>query len=314
MMSFMQKDMREESKENRSRMEELQKKKKAEAEAEKKKAEDADGIIKMPKVVFRLKHGTQNKVEIVEFEGIEKCDGAPVIVGLPGSGLASAVASGYMSKQLGLPVVAVLRVPSLQPQGVVIASTPYQSMRVYGNEKLVVIQSELQVSKGGMTHNLIAAITDFCGRHGSSNLIGIDGIPSKPNELEDADRLRFLTTDPAFSALMKEKKHLAVVNGIIGGLTGQLMADAPLAEPPLNNFSVIMAKLDARLPSAESAVSIVRVLNEHLLEEADRIDLTELEESAFELEHALQDAMKKAKADMEAQGGKNSTAPSHMYM
>lgn len=311
MMSFMNNTEVEESKENRSRMEDLKKRKAEEAEADKAKMEEATGLITMPVVGFRQKYGTANKVETVEFEGVAACEGAPVIVGLPGSGLASAVASGYLSKQLGLPVVAVMRVPSLQPQGVVINSVPYQSLRIYGNEKLVVIQSELQVNKGAMVHNLIAAILDFCGRHSSRTLISIDGIPTKPTDMEDANRLRFLTTDEAFSKHMKGLNHLAVVNGIIGGLTGQLMADAPLAEPPILGLTAIMAKLDARLPSAESSVAIVNALNEFLLGE-DKVDTTELEESAFELEQALQEAMKKAKADIEAGGGAKSTAPSSM--
>lgn len=314
-MSFMQNDMQEESKENRSRMDDLRKKKAAEVEAQKQKTEEANGIITMPTVVHRELFGTSNKVELVEFEGIEACDGAPVLVGLPGNGLASPVASGYISKQLGLPVVAVMRVPSLQPQGVVINSVPAQTVRIYGDKRLVVVQSEAPVNKGGMTHNLLQAVFSFCGRHQSSSLNVIDGIPTKPADMEDAARLRFLTTDESFSTLMKEKQnHLAIINAVVPGMVGQLLADAPLADPPLKNFSVVMAKLDARLPSAESAVAIVRVLNEHLLPEEDRIDLTELEESAFELEHALQDAMKKAKADIEAQGGAKAAAPSSMYM
>lgn len=310
MMSFESNPYSEESKENRSRMEELQKKKKADEEAEKQKAEEATGVIKMPKVVFRQLYGTANKVEVVEFEGIEKCKGAVVLEGIPGSNLTAVVSSGYLCKQLELPVVGVMRVPSLQPQGVVVGSVPYQSLRIYGNEKLVVIQSELPIQKGAMVHNLIKAILHFCGRHESRMLITIEGIPAKPADLKDAERLRFVTTDEAFSKHMKENNHLGIVNGIIGGVTGQLLADAPLAEPPLLGVSAVMAKVDARLPSAESAVHVVRALNDYL--EDAKVDLTDLENSAFELEQALQDAMKKAKA---AQGGgSGQKPPSSMYM
>lgn len=311
MMSFEQDSSFAERKEDKSRMEELQKKKKSEEEAELKKAEEATGIIVMPKVVFRKLYGTANKVEVIEFEGIEKVENAVVLEGIPGSNLTAVVSTGYLCKQLKLPIVGVMRVPSLTAQGVVVQSVPYQSVRIYGNEKLVVIQSELPIQKGAMVHNLISAILDFCGRHSSKMLITVEGIPTKPTDLKDADRLRFVTTDEAFSKHMKEKNHLAIVNGIIGGVTGQLLADAPLADPPLRGVSAVMAKVDARLPSAESAVHVVRALNDYL--EDATVDLTDLENSAFELEHALQDAMKKAKASM---GGAASgeKPPSSMYM
>lgn len=312
MMSFENNPYQEPTKDSKARMEELQKKKKADEAAALLKAEEADGVMRLPKVVFRQTYGSINKVEVIEYENAARCEGAVVIEGIPGTNLTSVVSSGYLAKQLELPIVGEVRIASLQPQGVVVGAVPHQSVRIYGNEKLVVIQSELPVTAGGQVHNLIAAILDFCARHNSRMLVAIEGIPTKPAELKDADRLRFVTTDEDFSRHMKSLKHLGVVNGIIGGLTGQLLADAPLADPPIRGITAVLAKVDANLPSAESAVHVVRALNGSGFLQDAKVDLTDLENSAFELETALQDAMKKAKA---AQGGGGGAAPpSSMYM
>jgi len=301
------------SKDSKARLEELKKKKLADEQEATKTAEAATGIIRMPVVVHRATFGSVNKVELLEFDNVAACEGAAVVMGIPGTNLTSVVSAGYLAKQLALPIVAEMRVPSLQPQGVVVASVPYQPVRIYGDAKLVVVQSELPITAGGMVHNLCAAILDFCARHKSRNLVLVEGIPTKPADLKDAERLRFVTTDEDFSRHMKSLNHLGIINGILGGLTGQLLADAPLADPPILGVTAIMAKVDANLPSAESAVHVVRALNSSPFLGEHKVDLTDLENSAFELETALQDAMKKAKA-AQGPGERGGAPPSSMYM
>lgn len=304
-------DERKEVESIAERLERLEVRRQQEQEEAAAKAKASDGLFVRPRVVHREVFGTSAKVELIEFAEAAQCNGAPLVNGIPSSNMTSLLAAGYFAKQLELPTVACMRVHGASPQGIVKENVPGLQIRIVGNEKLVCLLAEQPVKGGGLTFNLVQALLSFCRRRSISHLFCVDGIPTPPEKMEDAETLRFCTSDAAFSKQMKEAGHVAMMSAILTGIAGQVLADATLAEGLEDmQVSAVLVKAEARLPSAHPSVHVVRALNQYFTQ--FDIDLNDLEDSAVEMEAAINKVVAEAKAKMSP--SPRAAAPSSMYM
>lgn len=275
------------------------------------KAKASDGLFERPRVTHREVFGATTKVELVEFAEAAKCDGAPLLNGIPSSNMTSLLAAGYFAKQLELPTIACVRVHGAAPQGIVKDNVPGLQIRLVGNEKLVCLLAEQPIKGGGLTYNLVQALLSFCRRHSVSHIFCVDGIPTAPDKMDEAEKLRFCTTDARLSKQLKDAGHVAIMSAILTGTAGQVLADATLAEGLDDmHVSAVLVKAEARLPSAHPSVHVVRALNEYFTH--IDIDLADLEDSAVEMEAAINKVVAEAKAKMSP--SPRAEAPAHMYM
>lgn len=292
------------------RLEEKRKQKKAEFEEQQK---SSPGLFTRPQVVHRETFGEARKVTLIEFSGANECDGAPFICGMPSNNMTCLLAAGFFAKQLDLPTIAAIRVHGATPEGIVKDNQPGLQIRIFGNSSLVILYSETPLKNGGLVYNLNRALLSFCARHRISHLYIVDGVPTdtqKLKESKDAEQLRFLTTSNAFSDFMKKNGHIAIMNAFMPGYAGQILADATLADDVRGmDISCVLAKTDARMPSANSAVLVVRALNSFL--DSFDIDISDLEDSAVEMETTVNEVLAEAQSKMAAQ---NRPAHNHMYM
>lgn len=283
------------------------------------KQASSDGIFRRPKVVRREVFGDSAKVELVEFDEVRACKGAPFVCGMPGkNSMTSLLAAGFFAKQLELPTVACLRVRGAAPEGIVKDNDPGLQLRIMGDSRMCVLYSETPLKGGGTTFNLNRALLSFCERHAVSHLCIVDGVPTDPTVLKnevEAKQLRFLTTSEAFSKHMRAGGHIAVMNAIMPGFAGQLLADATVADGlAVTDISCVLAKTDPHFPSANSAVHVVRALDSFF--DGFTIDMSDLEDSALEMEQAVTEAIEDAKQKMAAAGTMPNAraAPTNMYM
>ncbi len=258
----------------------------------------SSGVFARPRVEHREVFGDANRVELIEFAEAAACRGAPLLCGLPGNNVTSLLAAGYFAKQLGLPTVAALRIRGAPPEGAVHDNVPQERVRILGDSRVCVLYSEEAVK--GTSFNVIQALLSFCRRRGVSHLHIIDGVPTTAERLQDdatAEQLRFVTTDAAFGARMKAAGHLPIVNAVMPGFAGQLLADAAVADGLDGmHVSCVLAMTDARLPSAHSAVRVVRALDEcGALLGSLKVDVSDLEDAAVEMEHAIMEVVDDAK-------------------
>ena len=190
---------------------------------------------------------------------------------------------------------------------------PGVQLRILGDSRLCILYSEIPIKGGGVTYNLNQALLSFCARHRMKHLFVVDGVPTtNAEELKEGkgDKLRFLTTSTEFSKHMKDNGHGAIMNAMMPGYAGQLLADATVADGLSGmDISCLLAKTDARLPTASSAIHVVKALDGFL--DTFEVDVTDLEDSAMEMESAINSALAEARAKM---GGAQGKAPSHMYM
>lgn len=297
------------------RLARLDEKRKAEQAASAEKTLASDGLFARPAVVCREVFGATTKVELIEFEAAERCAGAPFISGIPGAAngnMTALLVAGYFAKQLELPLVASVRVHGASPQGIVKENAPGLQIRLVGDSRMVCLLAESPLKGGGLAFNLIQAVLSFCARRRVSHLFCVDGVPTPADRMEDAATLRFCTSAASFSAAMKagdEPRGVAIMNAILPGFAGQLLADAVLAENTDGmDVTGVLVKADERLPSAYPAVHVVKALDDYL--DTFEIDVSDLEDSALEMETALSRVLKEAQAQMKTK----EAAPKSMYM
>lgn len=279
----------------------------------KEKQEQSNGVFKRPRIVHQQLFGASAKVELFVFDTAVACRGAPFVIGMPSNNMTSLLTNGYFAKQLNLPTVACLRIRGAAPEGIVKENVPYTQARILGNKNLCVLYSESPIKGGGTHFNFIQALLSFAKSYQLSHICIIDGVPISGEKLkenaEDSRKLRFVTTSEQFSAKMKEQGHIAVMNAIMPGFTGQMLVDASLdaALPETTNISCVLAMTDARIPNATSAVHVVKALDACI--DTFTIDISDLEDAAMEMEHAVGELIAKAQTKMTQKA-----APQHMYM
>ena len=111
------------------------------AEEFKAKQSSSDGVFVRPRVVRRESFGDAARIDLIEFEGVAACRGAPFLCAIPGAGIGSMTSLltvGFFAKQLKLPTVACLRVRGGDPEGVLKENEPGLSLRIMGNSQMVV--------------------------------------------------------------------------------------------------------------------------------------------------------------------------------
>lgn len=149
-------------------------------EEEKKDGLPGLGLFERPKVVGKYAFGANKTSYLLEFEGVEACNGSTFIEGLSGVGTTATVVAAYLIGQLELPLIAVYYNPSLPPMTSIHKSVPSSPVRIYGNAHVCVAVGDypLASDKFGRTIWVIArCLLQFANRHRCRHIICIDGFP-----------------------------------------------------------------------------------------------------------------------------------------
>eukprot|EP00163_Fabomonas_tropica_P028765 TRINITY_DN5928_c0_g1_i6.p1 TRINITY_DN5928_c0_g1~~TRINITY_DN5928_c0_g1_i6.p1 ORF type:complete len:195 (+),score=69.78 TRINITY_DN5928_c0_g1_i6:97-681(+) len=173
---------------------------KEEKKSEKKKAFKVTGPFKSKKVVYTETFG---KLKLMEYEGVEQCDGAYMIEGVPSVSLTSILAANFLVDQLELEVVGAMTCDDLTPRVVVDKGRPHHAIRIMGNKDLVVILCEFKLTPVSMWH-LVDAIASFAKRHHIKSVITIEGLPKEA--LPDSDSEEDIETVGDEDKKKKKKK------------------------------------------------------------------------------------------------------------
>jgi predicted ATP-grasp superfamily ATP-dependent carboligase len=118
-----------------------------------------------------------------ELDGSERCNGTPVLEGFPAEGLSSSLIAQFLIELLELPLVGEILSESLPPAGVVRRFEVGGGMRIYGDERLVVIVNDykFQGPEGSeeyseLVRDIVEVLFEFCERHESSMLISTESL------------------------------------------------------------------------------------------------------------------------------------------
>eukprot|EP01098_Paradermamoeba_levis_P005583 TRINITY_DN2350_c0_g1_i2.p1 TRINITY_DN2350_c0_g1~~TRINITY_DN2350_c0_g1_i2.p1 ORF type:complete len:302 (-),score=79.63 TRINITY_DN2350_c0_g1_i2:117-917(-) len=234
------------------------------------------GLFSTQKVVFQKTYGD---IILREFEGIE-CEGAAVIPSFPSSTFTSIILAGYLLEQLSLPLIGSIAAPTLLPPKAVLEnSLPSFSIRILGNKKLVIIQSESKIPEV-MVKDVVDLLLDFSTRHKTKLLLFTEGLPAESTTDKEKDKVHFLSNDVEFVDQMEKFQCVAISEGIISGLLGGVLSQISVDERAVK-IGCLLSPCSAHHIDASSSLSILLLLKKWILPDIETI---KLEKQAFRLD------------------------------
>jgi len=161
------------------------------------------GVTKKRRIVFKQKYGT---ITLREYDNIQ-CDGSVVVEGFTSSSLTPILVANYLADQLELPLIGDILCDDFPPRAVVNNGQIQRSVRILGDQRIVVFLCEFSFAKADITNSIIEALLDFSARHKCSNLLSVEGIPKSFVERELTDRERLIKAENEKDGKIKPKEE-----------------------------------------------------------------------------------------------------------
>jgi len=237
-----------------------------------------------------------NQMVLREFSDI-KVDGAVVVTGFPSTSLASILTAGYLREQLKLPLVGVISSHAFLPRCIIERGLPSHSVRIFGDQRLVVVLCEFKIPEPSLIHTLTEALLEFATRHKAPIIITVEGMPATDTK---ETQLHFISTDKLLSETLIAGGHRALEEAVVGGVTGAILAEGCLC--PTIGVATLLAPSARALPEAGTAVTVVKVVVAYLVSLGHTVDVdtAPLEEKAGEIHSTIQNLLSSEKENTRA--------------
>lgn len=215
---------------------------------------------------------------------------AVAIVGFPGIGLASSIATGFLARQLNLETIAGFSSPEFPPYAMIQNGVPMPQIRIYAGDRecdieggmdfncLVIVTSEF-MPKVELHYQIAEAILHWLHEHGVKTIITLDSIPLfNPDEYV----LLGAGSTPDARKLVTEYGITEFDEGMIRGISGVLLFEG--ANEGLDVMT-LLGSARADMPDPRGAAKLMEPL-EKMMPEL-KIDTEPLYKEAEELDKRI---------------------------
>ena len=218
------------------------------------------------------------------FPDAKKAEGAPVFVGFPNIGITPVLALNFLTQDLDLPLIGTIREQATPTVAVVNSKgQPGPAIRIFGNEKLIIIGSEMK-AEGNMKHLLDTIVAVI--KHLKSNLIWcVEGVGVEKIERIDRSKLKYMTSSEELAKRFQEMGHTPFHNAMLAGITGGLIAETSVSAGDFD-IACLLVPSSSLYPDAMSSVVAIKVMAEI---QQWKSDPKELESSAKQVEEKVQE-------------------------
>jgi uncharacterized protein len=228
-------------------------------------------------------------VEIVEKKPIPS--EATMIVGLPDVGLVGLIATSYLITELKLEEIAYMDSDLLPPVVVLHKGLPHAPLRIYGNQNLIAVISELAVPVPAI-YSIVREIVDWGQSKRVKKIVSMGGIP--------VENRQTITDPQVFGAASNQelldtlsKKGLSVMNeGYIVGPQALSMRYSISKNVPA---IAILAQSFYNYPDPEAAATALKEFS-RIFE--IKVDVSKLREKGEEIRLKARDIMKRTQQEM----------------
>lgn len=220
-----------------------------------------------------------------------KFENPVVIEGLPDIGLVGSIAALYLLEQLHLDPIAYFESPLIPPVMVVHNYELLSPIRIYGNEKYVIITSEIAIPPE-IYHDLSKEIISWCKSIGAKTLISLNGIPTENRFDIEKPAVFGIASKKSLLELLSEYKIEALQEGFIAGMYALLLKEA--ADANLSAIALV-AQSFAKYPDPGASVELLNTLKKIL---QIQLDVSPLVEKAEEVRLRARDLMQQAEQTM----------------
>ncbi len=236
--------------------------------------------------------------------------GTPFLVCFPSAGLASTIVGHHAIRHLKLPRVATVRSRYLPSAAVIFDKRPNPPVRIHGNRTLAVAVSEFP-APAPLMQPLAEAFLLWAGKKELGPTIVVEGVlrhegeasgnhggtadpangpTSPPVGIPDwgKEDVMGIAATPAAGRLLETAKVPVLVEGIVGGLTAELLNLASILDRTLG--VVFVPTAEPGYPDYHAAARLVEILDR--LVPGLALDPKPMLEQAEVLERMIKDAMK----------------------
>lgn len=228
-------------------------------------------------------------VEIVEKKPIPS--EATMLIGLPDVGLVGLIATSYLITELNLEEIAYMDSDLLPPVVVLHKGLPHAPLRIYGNQNLIAVISELAVSVPTI-YSIVREIVDWGQAKKVKRIVSMGGIP--------VENRQAITEPQVFGAAsnqelldMLSKKGLSLMNeGYIVGPQALSMRYSISKKVPA---IAILAQSFYNYPDPEAAATALKEFS-RIFE--IKVDVSKLLEKGEEIRLKARDIMKRTQQEM----------------
>jgi uncharacterized protein len=216
---------------------------------------------------------------------------AAMLIGLPDVGLVGLIATSYLITELKLEEIAYMDSDLLPPVVVLHKGLPHAPLRIYGNQNLIVVISELAVPVPAI-YTVMREIVDWGQAKKVKRIVSMGGIP--------VENRQAITEPQVFGAASNQelldtltKKGLSVMNeGYIVGPQALSMRYSISKKVPA---IAILAQSFYNYPDPEAAAMVLKEFS-RIFE--IKVDVSKLREKGEEIRLKARDIMKRTQQEM----------------
>jgi uncharacterized protein len=228
-------------------------------------------------------------VKIVEKKTIPS--EATMIIGLPDVGLVGLIATSYLISELNLEEIAYMDSDLLPPVVVLHQGLPHAPLRIYGNQNLIAVISELAVPSPAI-YPIMREIVDWGQAKKVKRIVSMGGIPVESRQT--------ITEPQVFGAAsnqelldMLSKKGLSIMNeGYMVGPQALSMRYSLSKKMPA---IALLAQSFYNYPDPEAAAMVLKELSK--ISDV-KVDVSKLLEKGEEIRLKARDIMKRTQQEM----------------
>ena len=229
------------------------------------------------------------RVKIVE--RMEIPDGLRAIFGLPDVGLVGTIAASHIISKMKLNELAYVKSELLPPIIMLEEGLPKAPIRIFGDEKLIVLTSEIAIPSSSI-YSIIEALTDWMWKKKIQEVFTLGGLPV-PNRYEiEKPKIFGAASNKNLLERLKEKDIQPIKRGFLVGPQALILSFCSEHGIPA---IALLAECFHNYPDPEASSIVIQALNRMI--DMD-IDVSELIEKGEEVRLAMKDMMRRTQAEL----------------
>ncbi len=228
-------------------------------------------------------------VKIVEKKPISS--DATMIIGLPDVGLVGLIATSYLISELNLEEIAYMDSDLFPPVIVLHEGLPHAPLRIYGNQKLIVVISELAVPAPAI-YTITREIVNWAKNKKINRIISMGGIPTENRQSINEPEVFVTASNQELLNTITNTGLKILKEGYIVG--AQALSMRYSISNKLQSIA-ILAQSFYNYPDPQAAAIALKVLSK--ISEV-KIDVSKLLEKGEEIRLKARDIMKRTQQEM----------------
>ena len=216
---------------------------------------------------------------------------ATMIIGLPDVGLVGLIATSYLISELNLEEIAHMDSDLLPPVIVLHNGLPHAPLRIYGNQNLIAVISELAIPAPAI-YTVIRKIVDWAEKKKVKRIISMGGIPLENRQTIKEPKVFGAASDQKLLEMLNKKGLNTMKEGYIVGAQALSMRYSLSKNIPA---IAILSQSFYNYPDPQAAAIALKELSKI---SDTKIDVSKLLEKGEEIRLKARDIMKRTQQEM----------------